>query len=92
MGTTAIICIASAVVAICIVLTIIIYHQMLLYNEVNKRLLLLAQESIEKQRLTQEELNQALQELDRAIEEQPLPQQVDEETFNPHTFHDTDLD
>ena len=44
MGVTAIICIATIVLAIIIVLTILVYNQMLLLNEVNKRLLLFAKE------------------------------------------------
>ena len=92
MGTVAIICIAAVLVAICIVLAIIIYHQMLLYNEVNKRLLLIAKESIDKERSTQEELNQALQELERMSNEQASPEPAEiEQDFNPHTYHDSDL-
>lgn len=41
---------------IVIILAVTIYHQMLLINEVNKRLLLMTKESIEKERLTMEEL------------------------------------
>ena len=60
MGIAAIISIAVIVLAIVIVLTILVYNQMLLLNEVNKRLLLLAKESVDKERMTQEELQEAL--------------------------------
>ncbi len=39
-----------------ILFAIIIYNQMLMVNEVNKRLLLLTKESVEKERLTMAEL------------------------------------
>ncbi len=72
MGTTAIICIAVVIVAIVVTLAILVYHQMLLINEINKRLLLLAKDAIDDQRSTQEELQNALVELQsRADEEQP---------------------
>jgi len=48
--------IAALSFIIVIVLAVTIYHQMLLINEVNKRLLLMTKESIEKERLTMEEL------------------------------------
>ena len=87
MGVTAIICIAAVVIAIVIILTIIIYNQMLLLNEVNKRLLLIAKESIDKERSTQEELSDALLELQsRANEEQSVPEEQNQ------IYHDPDLD
>lgn len=86
MGTIAIICIAVVIVAIVVTLAILVYHQMLLINEVNKRLLLLAKDSIDDQRSTQEELQNALIELqNRADEEQP---QVE----NNNPYRDPDLD
>jgi hypothetical protein len=47
--------VALAVTSI-IVLAIVIYNQMLMVNEINKRLLLIAKESQEKERLTMAEL------------------------------------
>jgi hypothetical protein len=88
MGVTAIICIATIVLAIIIVLTILVYNQMLLLNEVNKRLLLFARESIEKERMTQEELQEALVTIEQMSNEQtPQGNQV----FEPE-FHDDDLE
>lgn len=87
MGTAAIICIAIVVVAIVIVLTILIYNQMLLLNEVNKRLLLMTKESIDKERSTQEELSDALVQLQaKADEEQSTPEEQNQ------IYHDPDLD
>jgi predicted Holliday junction resolvase-like endonuclease len=84
----AVICLTIVVVAILIVLTILIYNQMLLLNEVNKRLLLMAKESIDKERMTQEELQEALVNLEQLSNEEPVtvPPTIDER------FHDNDLD
>lgn len=60
MDVTAIICISVIVLLIVIVLTILVYNQMLLLNEVNKRLLLMAKESVDRERSTMEELQDAL--------------------------------
>lgn len=54
------------VVALLVLLGILLYNQMLATNEVNKRLLLITKESIDKERSTQEELQAALLEIDRA--------------------------
>ena len=65
---------------------------MLLLNEVNKRLLLMTKESIDKERETQEDLSQALRELDAAVNAQTQSQSVVDETpvdddiFDPHTY------
>lgn len=92
---TAIICISVVVLAIVIVLTILVYNQMLLLNEVNKRLLLYAKESIDKERSTTEELQEALHQLDAlANEMQSNTIESTEEVnqpFNPHTYNDPDL-
>jgi hypothetical protein len=84
----AIICIAVLVITIVIVLAILIYNQMLLLNEMNKRLLLLAKEAIEKERMTQEELQDALVALEQASNEQPVTTTAQTNG----TFHDEDLD
>jgi hypothetical protein len=39
-----------------VILAVVIYNQMLMVNEVNKRLLLMTKESIEKERITMAEL------------------------------------
>ena len=90
------VCLAFSVVGLAIVLGILIYNQMLLLNEVNKRLLLITTESIEKERITRDELNAALEELNDKVngnqKEMTLNPEDDEEPFNPHTYHDSDLD
>ena len=88
MGITAIICIAAIVLVIIIVLTILLYNLMLLMNEVNKRLLLMTKESIDKERSTQEELQDALVALEQMSNEQPITPTVN---MN-ESFDDNDLD
>ena len=90
MGIVAIVCIAAVVLAIVIILTILVYNQMLLLNEVNKRLLLLAKESVEKERTTQEELQDALVTIEQMSNEQQAPQVSNQ--FNEPQFRDEDLD
>ena len=86
-----IIILAVVIVCILVLLGILFYNQMLANNEVNKRLLLITKESIDRERSTQEELQQALLELDRATQDNdqsgsgestPTP---DDEPFNPHS-------
>ena len=92
------VCLAFSVVGLAVILGVLIYNQMLLLNEVNKRLLLITTESIEKERITQDELNAALEELNDKVnsnqKEMTLSPDIteDEEPFNPHTYHDSDLD
>ena len=89
MGVTAIICIAAVVVVIVVILTILVYNQMLLLNEVNKRLLLMAKESVDKERATMEELQDALV----ALEQQSNQMQGTQDTPDSiNSFHDSDLD
>lgn len=90
---TCVIVLSVVIVCILVLLGILFYNQMLVTNEVNKRLLLITKESIDKERSTQEELQQALIELDRATQENqsttssPETGDVpDEEPFNPHTY------
>lgn len=90
MEIAAIIGISIIVLAIVLVLTILAYNQMLLLNEVNKRLLLLAKDAYEKERTTQEELQDALITIEQMSNEQPavhtnLPESTD-------NFNDSDLD
>lgn len=81
MATVAIICIASVVVILAVIMAVMIYNQMLLLNEVNKRLLLMAKESVDKERSTQEELSEALVALEAKVNEQAVPAQQQEEQF-----------
>lgn len=48
--------VSICIVAIVVVLAILIYHQMLLLNEMNKRLIIIAEESIDEERDTASEL------------------------------------
>ena len=90
--TVVIICLTVLVAIFVIILAILLYNQMLLYNEVNKRLLLMAKESIDKERSTHEELQEALQELQDKVNGEQTNTNLQEEPFNPHTYHDNDLD
>ena len=77
---------ASLAVLIVVILAIIIYQQMLLLNEVNKRLLLMTKEAIEKERITMEELQQALK-YQMESGNTPTPtQEPNEEPFDPHAY------
>lgn len=85
-----------ALIAISIVLSIIIYNQMLLLNQVNKRLLLMTKESIEKERLTMEELQARIDEFESDVVN-PKSTIVDslgedDEPFDPHNFDPTTLE
>ena len=87
-----------ALILITIVMAVVIYNQMLLLNQVNKRLLLMTKESIEKERLTMEELQNRLDEFESEFPSQPKQTTVvdhlgeDEEPFDPHTFDTTNLE
>ena len=89
MGVTSIICIAAVVVVIVVILTILVYNQMLLLNEVNKRLLLMAKESVDKERSTMEALQEALVELEHQSNE---PQVNIDTPDSINSYHDSDLD
>lgn len=99
METAVIVCIITLsvlVVSILVLLGILFYNQMLVTNEVNKRLLLIAKESIDQERSTQAELQDALVELDRAANENQSPKDesreeevTPDEPFNPHAFSET---
>lgn len=101
METAVIVCIITLsvlVVSILVLLGILFYNQMLVTNEVNKRLLLIAKESIDQERSTQAELQDALIELDRAANENQSPKEntIDEEVtpdepFNPHELSEMNL-
>ena len=98
MDKAVIVCVitlAVIVAAILILLGVLFYNQMLLTNEVNKRLLLITKESIDRERSSQEELNAALVELERqsndgsARKAEQGDDQDDsepEEPFNPHSY------
>lgn len=87
-----------ALILIAIILAVVIYNQMLLLNQVNKRLLLMTKESIEKERLTMDEVQQRLDEFESELPIQPRKTTVvdnlgeDDEPFDPHTFDTTNLE
>ena len=87
-----------ALILIAVILAIVIYNQMLLLNQVNKRLLLMTKESIEKERYTMEELQTRLDEFESEYPIQPKKTTVvdhlgeDDEPFDPHTFDTTNLE
>ena len=87
-----------ALILIAIILAVVIYNQMLLLNQVNKRLLLMTKESIEKERMTMDELQERLDEFEAEHPIQPKKTTVvdnlgeDEEPFDPHTFDTTNLE
>lgn len=94
--------IISAIVAlilITVILSIIIYNQMLLFNQINKRLLLMTKESIEKERYTIEEIDERLNEFEADQASTPKPANninealgEDDEPFDPHNFDTTNLE
>lgn len=87
-----------ALILIAIVMAVVIYNQMLLLNQVNKRLLLMTKESIEKERLTMDELQTRLDEFESEYPIQPKKTTVvdnlgdNDEPFDPHTFDPTNLE
>lgn len=87
-----------ALILIAIILAVIIYNQMLLLNQVNKRLLLMTKESIEKERYTMDELQTRLDEFEAEFNIQPKQTTVvdslgkDDDPFDPHTFDPTNLE
>jgi hypothetical protein len=79
-------------------LVVIIYNQMLMVNEINKRLLLIAKESQEKERLTMAELESWIRSSGNIDSELPTKEESkEEESFDPFNAQvpsqdrDTDL-
>ena len=87
-----------ALILIAVILAVVIYNQMLLLNQVNKRLLLMTKESIEKERMTMDELQERLDEFEAEHPGQPRQTTVvdhlgeDDEPFDPHNFDTTNLE
>lgn len=71
-------------VAFVVVLAILLYHMFLAYNEVNKRLLALTSEAITQQRITQEEIDTMIRNLDR-VDKPTIDDEIND-TFDPHQF------
>ena len=96
--TTVLIVAIIALILIAVIMAVIIYNQMLLLNQVNKRLLLMTKESIEKERITMDELQTRLDEFESEYPIKPKNTTVndnlgeDDEPFDPHTFDTTNLE
>lgn len=82
-----IIALAVCLVVVVIILAIMFYHQMLLVNEVNKRLLMLHEDSIDSERNTMDALNQRLED-----ERLRLSEKFDENNNQNLTGEDADDD
>lgn len=89
MNNVLIICAVIALIALLIFFAFIIYHQMLLLNEVNKRLMMEAKESRDHERLTAEEYSNLVQEFNNRPNVE-LPKNIldteEDETFDPHDY------
>lgn len=96
--TAVLIVAVCALILIAVIMAVVIYNQMLLLNQVNKRLLLMAKESIEKERMTMDELQERLDEFEAEFPIQHRKTTVvdhlgeDDEPFDPHTFDPTNLE
>lgn len=89
-----IICITILLVFLLLFFCFIFYHQMLLLNEVNKRLMIQTKEAVEKERLTQEEYVNLIKAYDEEINKNTSSNETtllkkaeeDDEIFNPHDY------
>jgi hypothetical protein len=90
MTNVLIICTAIVLVALLLFFAFIIYHQMLLLNEVNKRLMMDAKESRDHERTTSEEYSALVQEFNNRTTvdtvKNILPEDEDETPFDPHDY------
>ena len=87
--TATVICLAIICSIVILVLGITIYNQMLLLNQVNKRLLLMAKESIEKERLTMEEYQATIDSFEsEGTAQAPVTFTSEDSTpvFDPHAY------
>jgi hypothetical protein len=64
----AVLILSIAAILCVITLAVVLYHQFLMTNEINKRLVLIARESIERERITMEEHQNTLIQLAIATE------------------------
>ena len=90
------------IVIVVLVLAVLIYNQMLLINEVNKRLLLMAKEAQENERITMEEFNERLAGIEedfssrdsirsRRAQVPSILDDEEDEPFNPHSHKVDDI-
>lgn len=90
-----ILCVLLALIVIALLVTI--YHQMLMLNEINKRLMVITEDSIDNERNTMDAFNQRLQEDEASISDKfdsgaTTTSNIEtSDTFNPHEALD-DLD
>lgn len=91
-------CLIIGVIVVSIVLVtlaILIYNQMLLVNQLNKRLFLFAKESVDKERATMAEYQAALDQMESDNIASVLPEEPTlplEEPFDPHNFNINNLE
>lgn len=91
-------CLIIGVIVVSIVLitlAILIYNQMLLVNQLNKRLFLFAKESVDKERATMAEYQAALDQMESDDITSVLPEEHTlplEEPFDPHNFNVNNLE
>lgn len=92
IAVIAIIVAAVCILVVCVLLFILNYHQMLLVNEVNKRLSMMASEAIEKERLTMQEYEEYLRSVESAVGQgERQAEEIDYNSgFNPHTYQKED--
>lgn len=80
---------------ILIALTILVYNQMLLVNQLNKRLFLFAKESVDKERATMAEYQAALDQMEANEIQSVIPEESAgplEEPFDPHNYDINNLE
>ena len=87
--TVTIVCLTIICGIVILLLGITIYNQMLLVNQINKRLLLMAKESIEKERMTMEEYQATLDsfEAEGSTQITSIVEPAENSAmFDPHTY------
>lgn len=91
-------CLIIGVIVVSIVLitlSILIYNQMLLVNQLNKRLFLFAKESVDKERATMAEYQAALDQMEANEIQAVIPEEAAgplEEPFDPHNYDINNLE
>lgn len=91
-------CLIIGVIVVSIVLVtlaILIYNQMLLVNQLNKRLFLFAKESVDKERATMAEYQAALDQMESNDIISEIPEEYKgalEEPFDPHNYDINNLE
>ena len=86
--TAAFIVLTVCLVVVIVVLLIFCYHQMLMLNEVNKRLLLLTQNSIEDRNAAMSDLTNEIQLKNEQVNNLVKEDEFGQKPFDPHTYSD----